>query len=449
MTPDTTAAEVSVLGSCILQNSRIPEAMSLLSAEAFVGQGHRAIWEAIVALNEDGKAVDLLTLSERLRADTELKHHLMDIVKAVPAPANCGHYANIIVDAHQGRRIKLALESGVASMQSGNVDFKHVSATVMEQLLEIAATGPDEAVSARDACKAWIDKMEAAKKDGRPPVASTGLQALDDQIGGYPDGYLTTIGARTTVGKTTLGLIAAEATAKAGKSVLIISLEMAAADLMGKLQGMCGGPNPRKMYRQTLDKDDFQSLSTVIVHLSGLPIWIHDRRLTAAMACARIRATAQRQKDLGLVVVDYLTLLDFTGSRDQLRHKIGAAVKMLRQAARDAGVPIILVSQLNRVPESKDGVSDRPRKHHLRESGDIEQDSDLILLVHRPCMELSPAQYRKRESNNQPTEDDYACIFVDKDRVSGSTGMVAVGWDKGKGTFTDFVPPNVREHLGR
>ena len=133
-----------------------------------------------------------------------------------------------------------------------------------------------------------------------------------------------------------------------------------------------------------------------------------------------------------------------------MRMNVGNAVKTLRQAAQDTGVPVIAVSQLNRVPESRDGSADRPRKHHLKESGAIEEHSDVILLVHRPCAELTTKQYNDRNDQGYPCEDTYAIVYVDKTRVGGGpTGEVVVGWDKSRGTFTDEVPPNVRQHLGR
>lgn len=435
---DSQDPEAAVIGCALLSNDALADVAAILAPSHFQDRRCRVVFEAALDLHRSGGAVDAGTIVDTLRRrgalDAVGAAFVADCCGAVNAPATAGHWARRVLHAYQLRRLRDAAGQAYHEAQSPDADPAALAAGMVDQALEAIGECAGDAVSLRDALKLFVEEAEEVRQNRTRPCAPTGLRALDALIGGFPNGALTILGARPHVGKTSLALQAAEATARAGRGVLFISLEMTRAQLAGKAQAMAGGAAVHTLYSENgIPEASFRAMAEAIQGLEGLPVFIAERQyLTAEQAAAMIRSEARRRK-LGLVILDYLTLLRFP-SRDRWQH-IGAAVKVLKGTAQALRLPVVLLAQINRAAmEERDR---RPMLHHLRESGDIEQDADLVILLHRP----------RQHAADLEDPDDYGFAFVDKNRITGRTGRVPLGWNATRGAFEDHVPARIRERL--
>ena len=367
------AAEISVLGSMILNNETIPDVQALgLAPEDFSGR-HAPIFTAIQALSERRAAVDFVTLSGAL--GTAHVPYLSTLVDQVPAASNAVHYAKIVRSAAQRRRLRSAVADALARLDAEKSSPEAFARELVADLyaFTVGRTSGDLR-TLHEVGRAWCERMQA----GPVAAVSTGLVDLDELLGGgLRPQELFLLAARPGAGKTTLALNIAETTARAGKRVACFSLEMGEQELFGKLASARSRVDLHRMHLGRISKPERQALADAAGGLIGLPLLVDESGgITVAEIAAKCRRE-QAKSGLDLVVIDYLQLIAPKHRKNGTRNdEIGEISRGLKLLAKDLRVPILALSQLNRL-----GDTEEPRLSSLRESGSLEQDADNVLFL--------------------------------------------------------------------
>jgi replicative DNA helicase len=390
--PQNIELERSVLGAILMDNDVLHEVVPILKVEAFYRDSHQTIYQVIRDLYDLGKPIDLLILSEELRRREELEkvggdEFLMEIANAAPHAASASYHADILRQKHVVRRLIDASNE----IRREAYNDTHPA----EQLLEIAERlvfeiAEDQAagntVELKDIVTKAMDRI-ALRTETKHPITGvgSGFYELDDITTGFQPSQLVILAARPSMGKTALALNICEHVALVErKGVLFVSLEMGEMELAERL--LCARSRVDGYAIKTgkgLGNKEMSLLGKAYDEMRDKPFFIDD---TPARNMLQITANARRLKlrhDIGLIVVDYIQLVDSEGDgRESRQEQISKISRRLKVLARELQVPVIALSQLNRGVENREDR--RPRMADLRESGAIEQDADLVLLLHRP-----------------------------------------------------------------
>jgi replicative DNA helicase len=388
--PHAVEAEQSVLGALLIANNAADDVADRVEAGDFYSAAHRVIFEAIRGLIRDGRPVDVLTVGDALQSSGRLDtvgglSYLGALAQGVASVSHAGHYAGIIRDRAVRRRL-LQLSSEVAEAAHSR-DGKSAS-DLLDYVMRRASTlaedaATDDPVSIADLAPQVVDAIERRGQSDELPGLSTGLADLDSRMLGLHAGDLVIVAGRPAMGKTTLAMqFAMHAAVELGKAALIFSLEMKPRALAERAIANVGRVNAHAMRAGRMDPDDWARVSTAIGKFSaGAPILVDGSpRLGVEQIRARAKRVARR-RGLSLVVVDYLQLLDGSGSGDNRNEEISAITRGLKLLANELDAPVVAISQLSR--KCEDRTNKRPMLSDLRDSGAIEQDSDVVLFVYR------------------------------------------------------------------
>lgn len=430
--PYNLEAEQSVLGGILLDNEVLHDVAPLLKPRDFFRDSHQIIFGVIREMYDQGKAIDSITLvDEMTRRELYEKvggdETLEDLLNTVPHAANTLYYANIV---HQKAVVRDLIETAEFILEEGYAN-KHTA----ENLVELAeqrvfAIAEDQVagqtVELRELLDTALGRIEARALDRHAVTGiSTGYFELDDITAGLQPSQLVVLAARPSMGKTALALNICENIAvQSRKGVLFVSLEMGRLELAERLLSARAKINGHDLRTgKGLGTREMNLLAKAIGELHNSPFFIDD---TPTRNMLQITATARRLKrreSLDVIVVDYIQLIDSEESRDSRQEQIAKISRRLKTLARELKVPVIALSQLNRNVENREDR--RPRMADLRESGAIEQDADLVLLLHRP-------EYY--DPNDQPG---IAELQVAKNR-NGATGTVKFTFLKNFTRFENF-----------
>ena len=429
--PQNLDAEKDVLGSLLLLPDLCDEVALILKPDDFYSKAHGAIFAAMLALHEEGKRVDATLLVERLKDDRELeeiggKSYIAELVHAVPTAANAEYYARIVSDKATLR----ALIHGTTEVLRDAYDATREPRELVSQAEQRIFSIHDkrwggEVHNIHDVMQEAFVRIDA-RLQGEDLGVPTGFGDFDSLTGGLHDGELLILAARPSMGKTALALnIAENVAADAGVCTLVVSLEMSRLELAQRMLCSCGRISGSKFRSGFLTGDDRQALVEASAKLSQAPLFIDDspgRTVTEIAAAAR---RLKRRKNLGLIIIDYLQLLEPDNPADPRQEQVAKMARRLKNVAREVNVPVLCLAQLNRQAElSRDN---RPRMSHLRESGAIEQDADVVMFVHREEYYLSREQ---REDENDPRVQSVKGsgeIIVAKQR-NGPVGDIPLLW---------------------
>ena len=410
--PTVLAAEQHVLGSAILTGGVCIDECEL-HPDDFADPVHAALWGLLTSMWADRAAIDPMTVRARVdeatdpplaNADWALMHRL---IAGVPTPASAGWYARIVRDAAD---VRLVQKAGTRMVQASTAmaaeDAKAWARKILDGL-DVRDAGGD----ARDASDLLFDLTEELEK-GVEPALGTPWADLDRLIVGLRPGALYVIGARPGIGKSVIGLnLAWHVAHKHGRPALLHSLEMPCGELMGRLMSAVASVDYAAFARRQLTEEAWDRLGEVSGKVAAAPLLIDDR---AGVRVADIRAQVRllsRRTPLGVVVVDYLQLLTPTDLRVSREQQVAECSRHLKLLAKDAGVPVVLLAQLNRQVEAR--ADKHPHLSDLRESGALEQDADVVLLLFRDL--------------DGEEEADVLEIGVAKNR-QGATGAVSLAW---------------------
>ena len=427
--PHSTDAERDVLGCILVRPALLADVLDAgLAPEDFYTPKWSATFAAVLHLANRGDGIDSTTVAEALSTGSfgvapELAD-LVGLMVAVPSIQHAATYAERVRDHARLRRVLGACaeitEAGYDPSARGDVDGFCDGA----EAALLAATGrtderhaPAELVSVLDESITELRQRTAGERVGVP----TGLVDLDRLTGGLRAGQLIVVGARPSMGKSALALGIALHVARSTGPVLVVSAEMGRLELGDRVLAGGGVPSDRILAAR-LDDVDFARQETRRAELAAVPLLIDD---APSPTLAAIRARARRQAakgGLALVVVDYLQLVGAEGRRDRREQEVAEISRGLKALARELAVPVVAVAQLNRAVELR--ADKRPMLADLRESGQLEQDADLVAFLHRPAVYDSDSDSGEAE------------LIVAKHR-NGPTGVVRLVWLPGRMTFVN------------
>jgi replicative DNA helicase len=388
--PQNIEAEQAVLGSILLEADALVTAMERLRPEDFYQPVHRMIYETMIELGEAGQPIDLVTLTAALQDKQRLEEaggvdYLSRLLGVVPTAANVDYYARIVEEKSLLRRLIRTATEIVQEGYAGADDVGLLLSDAEQRILEISnrRTGSGF-VSIRDVLMDVFEQIEFLYNHrGGVTGIPSGFPDLDRMTSGFQRSDLIIVAARPSVGKTAFALnIAQNVGVRARETVAIFSLEMSAAQLVQRMICAESNVDAGRLRTGRLEGDDWEKLTMAIGALSEADIYIDD---TPGVTVADIRAKLRRlkkERGLGLVVIDYLQLIQGRGKPGENRQQeVSEISRTLKQIARELEVPVIALSQLSRGVEQRQDK--RPMLSDLRESGSIEQDADIVAFLYR------------------------------------------------------------------
>ncbi|HHW47212.1 MAG TPA: replicative DNA helicase [Clostridiaceae bacterium] len=428
--PQSIEAEQSVLGCMLLDKEVIPVITEILKSEDFYREDHKEIYEAILDLFERANPVDLITVAEQLKQRGTLDkvgglEYLTNIATAVPTTANARHYAKIVEEKSILRKL-IKTSSDIINLGYEASDEVSIILDRAEKgIFDILQKRSNQGFShIKDVLVDAFNKLEELYNNkGYVTGVPTGFTDLDYKTAGFQNSDLILIAARPSMGKTSFALNIAQYAAVHKKiPVAIFSLEMSKEQLVNRI--LCSEVmiDSQKMRIGKLDDSDWQKMAMALGPLSEAPIFIDD---TPGASVMELRAKCRRlklEKNLGLVVIDYLQLMQGRGRAENRQQEVAEISRSLKILAKEINVPVVTLSQLSRAPESRS--DHRPMLSDLRESGAIEQDADMVLFLYRD-------DYYNPDSEKQ----NIAEVIIAKNR-HGPTGVVELRWF---GEYTKFA----------
>ncbi|QEL17726.1 replicative DNA helicase [Limnoglobus roseus] len=388
--PQNREAEVAVLSAFLVDPACHDDVAGIVGAEDFYFDAHQKIFAAATDLAQAGKAVDLVTVAEELRRRRQLEDvggpvYLAEVYDVVPTAANAAHHAGIVRGAAVARRVIRLCHETLRDAHAASGPPEELLAALEANVFDLGRGLGDrgrELVDAGACIEAAKVRIDERQTDGGATLRGvpTGFDALDGFLNGLRPGSLTVVAARPSVGKTAMAAGFLLQAAFAGVSGLFVSLEMTREEVGDRFLSMLAGVDLKRIAgTDRLSRTEADKVCAVTVD-GQARIWIDDRvGQTAARIASTVRR-AVRRHGVGLVVVDYLTLVHPENARDRPDLQVGKIATRLKELAKSAGVPVVALAQLNRQVESR--ADGKPKMSDLRESGQIEQDADNVLMLH-------------------------------------------------------------------
>ncbi len=442
--PHDTDAERSVLGALLLDERAVAVAVDLLKEDAFYTPAHRLVFGTVCMLYERGEPSDAVTVTSLLQTRDELQRaggaaYVSGLASNVPTTANIEYYVKIVSDKWYLRSLLQASHAIAADCFRGDAPCEEVIEKAEQRIFQIAESRPREGF--QPISKMMVGVIEVLehlqnKQGGLSGIAS-GFTKLDELTTGLHGGELIVVGARPSVGKTAFALNIAEHVALVeNRSVAIFSLEMSAQQVLMRMLSAHARVSGQRLRRGDMSPRDWTALVQAGTVLTKAQIYIDaTSRLTPLEVNARCRRLKHDDANLALVIIDYIQLLDSGGRNTESRQQeISYVSRSMKALARELDVPVMALCQLNRESERGKEVPMRPQLSQLRESGAIEQDADVVLLLYRPGMH-----------NDDPALEDVAEAILAKQR-NGPTDKVILQYLKDFARF-DNPPPGFFDKL--
>jgi replicative DNA helicase len=421
--PHAIDVEKAVLGAMLLQPKlTVSPALSLLSEDAFYKEGHRKIFNAIVVLYQKDEPIDMITVGDELRRANQLEEvgsmlYLSQLTSEVISPAHIESHCRIVLEKALKRQlIEMNTEVITECYQDSNDAFEVIDGAETKLFKLSEKLMKRSFVDLKSVVKPLLKTIyENSKTHTGVTGVPSGYRLLDNLTGGWQSTDLIILAARPSMGKTALALsMARNAAIDDNIATGFFSLEMSKEQLALRLLCAEARVNMQLVRTGRIKESDYGKLATYVGSLERAPIYIED---TPGISILEVRAKARRmveEKDVKLLIIDYLQLMTAPGIKDSREREIATISRSLKGLAKDLGIPIIALSQLNRSVEQRTGG--KPMLADLRESGSIEQDADVVLFVHR-----------NRDNDAPPEEQGRASIIIGKQR-NGETGEVPLAW---------------------
>ncbi len=436
--PHSLEAEQSLLGGLMLDGTAWDKVADLISAEDFYRHDHQLIFAACGALVEDRIRVDAVTVSGYLDNQGKLGEvggldYLSALSSETPNSANVRAYAKILRERSMLRSlISVGNEIAGSAFNTEGASASELVDDAERKVFRIAEQGARAGaglVPIKELLPGVIDEIDLRhKRDGAPTGIGTGFKDFDELTTGLQPSDLVIVAGRPSMGKTTFAVNIAENAAIGGSRVptAIYSMEMSSEQLMFRMISSLGQVNQTKLRTGKFDDQDWANINSAVQIMNDAPIFIDD---TPGLSPTELRARARRlkrQHDLGLIVVDYLQLMEVQGTKENRATEISEISRSLKALAKEINVPVIALSQLNRQVDQRQ--EKRPVMSDLRESGAIEQDADLIVFI-----------YREEVYDPDTTQKNMADIILAKHR-NGPTGDIRLTFQGQFTRFRNFVP---------
>ncbi|MBE6477019.1 MAG: replicative DNA helicase [Propionibacteriaceae bacterium] len=387
--PQDIDAEKSVLGAMLLSKDAIADVTEELRPDDFYRPNHEAIFNAIIELYGHGEPADAVTVAAQLERTGELERvggrvYLIDLMQSVSIAANAGHYAQIVHDKATLRRLVEASMKISQLGYQGAGDVPDIVDAAQQAIYEVSDINTsDDYQSLKDLLEPTIDEMEAIQShDDAMSGVPTGFAELDELTNGLHAGQMVIVAARPAVGKSTLALdLARSAAVKNGLTTVYFSLEMGKTELVMRLLSAEAGVPLNHIRNGKMSEDDWQQIVRKTGHVQEAPLFIDDSpNLTMMEIRSKARRLRQRN-DLRLVIIDYLQLMSSGRKVESRQLEVSEFSRQIKLLAKELQIPVIALCQLNRGPEQRNDK--KPMLSDLRESGSLEQDADVVILLHR------------------------------------------------------------------
>lgn len=432
--PVSANAERSLLGSMLLDPQVIDEVVQVVPDGAMLYiEGHSAIFRELVSIYTDRQSCDIVQIAERLKASGTLgavggSKYLVQLAESVPSAANARHYAQIVADRYRLRRLVDAAGEILydvyhhddGSMASASGILEQAEQRIYE-LADVSSVNEPQDIGSLVA-----GVLESIRSGAGADAIPTGFADLDRMLGGgLRKSEFLIVAGRPSMGKTALAMSIASEIAKAGRTVALYSLEMDQGSVATRTLSAVSGVDAADLRTGSLTPDQARSLEEAADLLKAQKLIVDD---TASLTIAGLRSRARRlrrRRQVEVVVVDYLQLMSAGGRQESRQVEVSAISRGVKAMARELGVPVLCLAQLNRSAESR--ADNRPKMADLRESGSIEQDADVVMLLHRE-------EYYHRDDPHwalDPDNEDklgLAEVIIAKQR-NGPTGVVELHWD--------------------
>ncbi len=402
--PQDLVAEKSLLGALLLSDASFPDVLEVVKAKDFYDERHEKIFHSFVSLYQHHRPIDLLTVTAELRASKDLKGvggaaYLTELTNFVPTASHAKAYADLVAKCAVRRRLISAGNSIAESAYEEGAEITDLLGSAEKTLFEVSdKTTKTEYVALESLLADAFDRMEELHRNkGALRGLKTGFRDLDKKTAGFQKGDLIIIGARPAMGKTTFAEnLAYNAATINNRGVLFFSMEMANAEIVDRMISDVSGVDNWKIRTGNVSDEDFGKIGDALGEMDSVPLYLDD---SSSMTILELRNKARRaahDHDIGMIIVDYLQLLQgtdrYAGNRVQ---EVTEISRGLKQLARELEIPVIALAQLSRSVTGRDDP--RPVLSDLRESGSIEQDADMVMFLHRPDY------YRQNSDDFVPT----------------------------------------------
>ena len=446
--PQNLEAEEAVLGSILLEQDSIISVMEFLVPDDFYRVAHQLIFAAMIELNQNSEAIDPITVSEKLRQKNQIENvggeaGIIELLDKVPTAANVEFYTQIVLEKSTRRKLIKTSTNIVKNAYQEDETIANVLDTAERDILSVSE-GRNKAgfLPIRDVLHdAYESLEERSKNNGEVTGIATGYIGLDRMTSGLHADELIILAARPSVGKTAFVLnIAKNVAVNLNETVAIFSLEMGAESLVERIICSHASINAGHLKTGKLTDEEYTQYFVATGVLAEAPIYIDD---TPGIRVSEIRAKCRRLKqernNLGLVVIDYLQLIEGNG-KESRQQEVSEISRNLKKLAKELKVPVIALSQLSRGVEQRQDK--RPIMSDIRESGSIEQDADIVAFLYRDDY------YRQEpdENGHVPEVEPNSTIevIIEKNR-SGPRGTVELNFMKEFNKFTNLVPDEIEQ----
>ncbi|MCH5213184.1 MAG: replicative DNA helicase [Oscillospiraceae bacterium] len=427
--PFNMEAEQAVLGGALSDSSCVADAAEILVPNDFYFTANKLVFEAVMDLFNENKAIDFVTVQEQLKLSNKLDavggiEYLKRLSASVPTTQHIRYYSSIIKE----KSVLRALIKGATSISDMAYDGNDSLARLLERSEQVifdisSSRESNDLVHISDILQTSYESMaKNAENKGGITGISTGFDELNKRTGGFHGGELIIIAGRPGMGKSTFAVnIAEHVSISQGKTVAIFNLEMPKEQIVNRILCSQALVNNGRIRTGSMEMDDWEKICDVADTIAKAPLYIDD---TASITVSQIRAKCRRlkqTKNLEMVIIDYLQLMQSSGRSENRQQEISEISRSLKVLAKELDIPVIALSQLKRESESQKGK--RPILSDLRESGAIEQDADMVMFL-----------FRSYYYSKDPEEKDLAECIIAKNR-SGETDSFNLGF---KGEYTKF-----------
>lgn len=434
--PHARELEFALIGRMLIDDAIIGDVGQILAGpDDFYAAAHVLLYELLVEVYNEGRGVEFVQVLDRLRDRGQLQavggeEALIDMANAAPDPGPARRNAEIIRDKARRRRLIDSIGRCYVHAQDPRVEVSKACDLCEHEINVVSerATGQEAVTAASVMQETWDKYHDAHAAEG----LQTGYYELDEMTGGLHPGEMIVIAARPSMGKTAIALNIAEHVAlEHAIPVGVFSMEMSRTQIGWRMIASRANVDNTRLTRRTLDHESVARASMCADDIAKAPLHIDDQ---AALSILQLRAKARRlvqRHGVELILIDYLQLMNAPGSdRDGRQNEVGAISRGIKSIARELEIPVVCLSQLNRANEQRENK--RPRMSDLRESGSIEQDADVVMMLHREDY------YRRQEADYNP--DNEAELIINKQR-NGPCGTVRLMFDGPSMTFKNLRVP--------
>lgn len=438
--PHAIEAEMSLLGSILIDAQVLGDVVLIIrDSDDFHKPAHGAIYDAMLKLYDTHACVDIVQLNQALADRAVLDtvggvDYLVELANSVPTAAHAVHYARLVREKSMIRHLIDTAGEILEDAYTSPDDARAILENAEQRIFRIAQMSDQSQIeSLHELIRQTMEYLDANEGKHLTGVA-TGFAELDEMTSGMQRGEVIIIAARPSMGKTALTLNMAENMAMRGVPVGVFSLEMGRQQLVQRLLAARSGIDSQRLRRNMLRPDDYRALMTACDELLDAPIYIDD---TPGLSLMQLRAKARRlaqKHKIGVIMIDYLQLMSSGRKAESRQLEVSEISRGVKAMARELNVPVICLSQLNRAAEQREGH--RPRMSDLRESGSIEQDADVVAMLHREeYYHQSDPDWIEENSDKAGVAE----LIVAKQR-NGPTGTVKLTWVQQSTRFRDYSP---------